>query len=302
MALISTNNIKSTVGAVTDFIFEVPDFQSVIIKDIYIEPQPNAYALIKIETTSRGYFRTASNGLGSHLPFLTPGNRGKTILQVLREKGIFNGYPVATGERFLIRNSVATRMAIVYDVYDRDEIKSTSENGSESKIYTTLLYGRPKSTTPVVGEIIVNAGTNPTDFPNFPFSETAPSGKKITLFGLIFSARSADDGTTASNYIVTNYLRVATGEKTLFDRDGNGFLALGKPVSSGGGFEVSNYLDVGGENSDVDPRQLLILDKVLLAEKNQELNTIWRVGTAATPGSFLPEELEIAYIAKIETL
>jgi len=300
MALKSTNN--NQVSETGTLVFTVPADSSALIKEIYVEPTTaDSYALIKIGTTSVGYFRTGSGTLGNHLSFIPKNGRKEiNILNFLSKKGIFSGYPVTYGKKFSVFNSTPAKIMITYDLYDKDDMHKDMPNGEESKEHILMAYGQPSGNISTSGEHIVSQSNVPKDFLNFPFADSVPSNKKVEVYGVCFSARGADDGTTLTNYIHTKNLIIKRGTTTLFDND-NGLYCQGKNVASNGAFEAENGLSAMGECTNLYQREPLIFDTPLLFVEEEELNTfiVTEVPPApGTPGTFLAKELEIAYIIK----
>lgn len=296
MALISTNNVADSQGQVTQFEFEVPTNQSVMVKDIHVESASGAYVQVFIDSSIVGYFRSDSGTLGNHLPFLSKGVQYSTILGFLGKKNIFKGYPLGKGQKMIIYSTSLSRIAIDYDKYDEGDIKSDMENGSNSSILTYLAYGRPSAAVGSSGDTIIDTRVNPGEFSRFPYIDTVPATKEITVQGVCFSSRAADDGTTKTNYIHTKYLKMKKGRTTLFSDDRLGILAQGKDVSTGGTFEAENGFDTIGEGTNLYSKTPLLFGKPLTFSDGEKLDTYVTTEVAATAGTFQPKELEVAYI------
>jgi len=135
------------------------------------------------------------------------------------------------------------------------------------------------------------------EFPNFPFEGTILPKRKMEIYGVCFSARGADDGANAANYIHTKYLKLMKGMTSLFDTT-TGLYYQGLNVSTNGGFEAEHGFSAGGEGTDIYQREPLMFAAPLIFNEKDELNTYVVTEVATTPGTFLAKELEIAYIAK----
>jgi len=295
MAKISSNNTISDYG--TELTIIAGAGESFIVKDVHVVGSGGGYTTFFIDTSTQGYFRTSTIGLGNHLAFIGKSQRIKTILGFLTDKGIFKGYPIQSGSKFTVKNVAGMRTCIVYDIYDAGDIHNTMENGKDSKELTFLMYGQPAANVNTATDTQITKRNNPSEFCDFPFRGGVATKRKIDLYGVVYSSRGADDG-TAAHYIHTKYLKLMKGRNVLFDSMRNGLLAQGKNVLTGGTFEAENGYDVGGENSDTYQKNALIFDQPIRFANGEELDTYWTTEVFSTPGTFLASELEIAYILK----
>ena len=295
MAKISSNNILS--AGMAELTLSAGAGESLVVRNVYVSGRDGAYATFFIDTSTQGYFRTSSTGLGNHLSYIKKSSKTKTILGYLTDKGIFRGYPIQSGSKFTIKNTNAAAMSIIYDIYDAGDINNTMENGKDSKELTFLMYGQPAANVNTTTDTQVTHRNNPSEFCDFPFRGGVATKRKIDLYGIVYSSRGADDG-TAANYIITNYIKLMKGRDVLFDGARLGLLATGKMVQTDGTFEAENGYDVGGENTDLYQKDALIFDQPIKFINGEELDTYWTTAVAQTPGTFLPSELEIAYILK----
>jgi len=296
MAKISTNNIMSGVG--TELILTAGAGESFMVKDVHVSETTGAYATFFIDTSTQGYFRTSSDGLGNHLAYIKKSERRKTIIGFLMDKGIFKGYPIQSGSKFTVKNTVPTTISIVYDIYDAGDIHNTMENGKDSKELTFLMYGQPAANVNTTTDTQIIKKNNPSEFCDFPFRGGVATKRKIDLYGVVYSSRGADDGTTPVNCIHTKYLKLMKGRNVLFDSMRMGLPAQGSDVLIGGGFDAENGSDLGGEYSDLYQKDALIFDQPIRFANGEELDTYWTTAVAQIPGTFLASELEIAYILK----
>ena len=296
MAKISSNNTLNGLG--TELTLIAGAGESFMVKDIHISGMSGAYATFFIDTSTQGYFRTSLDGLGNHLAFIGRSERRKTIIGFLTDKGIFKGYPIQSGSKFTVKNTVPASMCIVYDIYDAGDIHNTMENGKDSKELTFLMYGQPAANVNTATDTQITKKNNPSEFCDFPFRGGVATKRKIDLYGVVYSSRGADDGIAPSHYIHTNYLKLMKGRNVLFDSMRKGLPAQGKDVPTGSTFSAENGYDVGGEYSDLYQKDALIFDQPIRFANGEELDTYWTTEVAATPGTFLASELEIAYILK----
>ena len=244
MAKISSNNTLNQFG--TELTLIAGAGESLIIRDVHVAGTGGGgYTTFFIDTSTQGYFRTSTGGLGSHLAFIGRSERRKTILGFLRDKGIFKGYPIQSGSKFTVKNTASASMCIEYDIYDAGDIHNTMENGKDSKELTFLMYGQPAANVNSTTETQITKKNNPSEFCDFPFRGGVATKRKIDLYGVVYSSRGADDGNAVTHYIHTNHLKLVKGRNVLFDSMRNGLVAQGKSVSTGGTFEAENGYDVG---------------------------------------------------------
>jgi len=296
MAKISSNNVMNGWG--TELTLIAGAGESFMVKDIHVVGTPGAYTTFFIDTSTQGYFRTSSTGLGNHLAFIGRSERRKTILGFLTDKGIFKGYPIQSGSKFTVKNASSAGICIVYDIYDAGDIQSTMENGKDSKELTFLMYGQPATNVNTATDTQIIKKNNPSEFCDFPFQGGVATKKKIDLYGVVYSSRGADDGATAAHYIHTSRLKLTKGRNVLFDSARKGLFALGNTVQTDNTFEAENGWDIGGEYSDLYQKDALIFDQPIRFANGEELDTYWTTIVGTPSGTFLASELEIAYILK----
>jgi len=296
MAKISTDNILSVTG--TELTLTAGAGESFIVRNVHMSEAAESHATFFIDTSTQGYFRTQSGGLGNHLAFLGRSGRRKNILGYLTDKGIFKGYPIQSGSKFTVKNTHTAHISITYDIYDAGDINNTMENGKDSKELTFLMYGQPAANVNTATDTQITKKNNPSEFCDFPFRGGVATKRKIDLYGVLYSSRGADDNNNVTHSIHTKYLKLMKGRDVLFDSMRNGLIAIGSDVLSVGTFEAENGYDLGGENSDQYQKDGLIFDQPIRFANGEELDTYWTTEVAATPGTFLASELEIAYILK----
>jgi len=295
MAKISSNNVMNIWG--TELTLIAGAGESFMVRDIHVLGMPGAYATLFIDTSTQGYFRTSSTVLGNHLAYIQKSSKTKTILGYLTDKGIFKGYPIQSGSKFVVKNTHNAYISIVYDIYDTGDITNTMENGKDSKELTFLMYGQPATNVNTATDTQIIKKNNPSEFCDFPFCGGVATKKKIDLYGVVYSSRGADDG-TAAHYIHTTHLKLTKGRNVLFDSARKGLFAMGNAVQTDNTFEAENGWDVGGEYTDLYQKDALIFDQPIRFANGEELDTYWTTVVGTPAGTFLASELEIAYILK----
>lgn len=300
MALRESFMVKNGV-AVTTLTLQPEMGQSIRVLDILCMGVSGGYLTIKVERKTVGYFRVDSGTLGNHLEFPGQLHPRKTILGLLRELGIFKGYPLAEGETMELSGLGTTAMtaSILYELYDAGDVKATEQSGTKSDNYLFLNYGRVAAVVSTAGDTLYSTSKNPSEFPAFPFGATCPANKRILIHALLASERAGDDGTTAANYAKTTYYKMLREREVLHDEDRNGIIALGATVGTGGTFEAGNGQGRMGDFSTVCERLPLLFLPPIVAVSNEEVLTYVSTIVAATAGTLTVAELEIALVVEV---
>ncbi len=303
MALQNRGMVKNGI-AQTTLSIQPPVGKSLLVRDILCAPVADKYLTVKIDRMTVGYFRVDTTPLGSHLNFALPDDGIKSILGYLHEKGIFTGYPVAEGQTLEISGlgSTAINGCIVYDEYDAGDITEDMPNGTLSSSYLFVNYGVVTANIATAVSTLYTGSSNPSEFPAFPFGASVPADTQIKLHGISASERSADDGTTAANNVLSSYYRFVRDRVVLFDSDRNGILAKGKIVGSGGGFEASGGQSILGDYTDLYTREPLMFPDPLIFGSGEEMDVYITTTVAGTPGTLLIAEAQIALILEVVKL
>lgn len=308
--IISKRNFKTVIGD-TDLELEAKTGQGLVIKDIKIEDPANDYITVSISKTTVGYFRVGG-GLGSHLDFHVgsfvaayPQTKvGKinqtTILSYLSTLGLFTGYPVASGEKFLItgaKQSTAVQL-IDYEIWDADDITPEMENGSKSISYLYINYGQSGASINVATDVVLDTPNNPAEFPDFPFGKIVPANRSIELHGILASDVQYRLGSTS--YIYSQYLKFMQGKTFLFDDDKNGLLYHGMPaLGSYATIHPALGRSVAGNYTAIDLRYPFMFYPPLVFPQGQELTVSWKMAVGATAQSITSEFQEVGLILKM---
>jgi len=188
---------------------------------------------------------------------------------------------------------------VLYDEYDAGDITPSMENGTESDTLVYVSFGRSENVINTAGEHLLNVCTNPSEFPGFPFGADVPAKTEIDVLGMLASERGADDGTTITNFIRTQYYKLMRGREILFDPDRNGITALGAYVTSGGAFEPENNLSVLGEYSSTAQRLPFLFPEGFTFASGEELLVYMITEVGSTPGQFELDEQEVGFVLRL---
>jgi len=316
VALVESFMVKSSfgVGADTAVELEAKTGESLLVKDVIIHESDDEYVLLEVDKTTVGFFRVDGHILGSHLPppraLLTtqPNYRGFkpersiTLLSYMIEKGWMRGYPVAEGQTFRVKPYTSGKklnnVIIVYEKYDAGDIKTTDDNGSESKRYTFVNYGRPSSNLTSAGDYEISECVTTEEFPDFPFGKSVPSKTTIEILGILGSETidyDADD-----DYTYTKYLKIFKGRTCLFDRDKNG-LPFYAPTFGGisAGRHFGKGVSVIGNYTSKDRREPFVPPTPLVFKEGEEVKVYITVGQATNAGDIKDTYAEIAFIERV---
>ncbi len=195
--------------------------ESFLIKQIYVFPNTAAgYITLRVGRNTVGVYRIAGK-TGNHLGYPTHGVIHRNLMEYLAEQNINVAIPVAEGQEFTItKANQYDHTIVVYDIYDAADMRSDMPNGSESREFTFLQYMDASSYPSASGDVELNVSLSPAEFPDFPCGRVVPAKHTIELLGLVGSP--VGDATDASNYIVSDYVKLVKGRETLFDEDRKG--------------------------------------------------------------------------------
>lgn len=297
MALKEKGMVRTFDGS-SDYELEAKTGESLLIRGIYVDNADEDIALAYIDKTTVGVFQVG--GLrGNHLFYrpvadITHGN----VLEYLWNKGIFNGYPVAEGQTFILKGfqGSGTKCTVVYDKYDAGDMRADQENGSEATEYFFINYGQPETAPSSAGDILIDDSIVPAEFPQFPFGLDVPAKTEIDIYGFLASDATRVSGSGA-NINRTRFLKLIKERVVLFDDNKQGIINEGVNTTTDG-YYYGQGISLMGYHSNVDRRELFLLSEPLTFASGEELNiyhTIEITGSA----NFTSEDLRIGVICKV---
>ena len=284
MALLNKFMVKSLLGTDTEdnLTLEPDTGRSLLVKDILTCPEADRYLNVKISKTLAGYFRIDTVDLGSHLSdIIAPGIAVKeptvppyrpTILKQMADAGIFEGYPIAEGEKMVLThddNGNLGNTVIVYEEYEAGDITSEMQNGTEAEEYVYINYGRFETAPAAAGSFVYDNQITPVEFPEFPFGKVVPTNKSIEVNALLASDRNI---IAAANGLATTFYSLKQGRKTMFDEDLRGILAAAPVVGLANNVLSEEGACVLGEGSHLYRRPVHFFEEPLMFEAGEELN------------------------------
>ena len=220
---------------------------------------------------------------------------------MLTKKGIFKGFPVATGQTFTVtgaKQASAIQM-VIYEIYDPADIKADIENGTLAEEYVFVNYGNCGASVKTAADHLLNTSKNPAEFPDFPFGNVVPANYEMDILGILGSpfAPKENDGT---NYSYTKYLKLVKDRTTLFDEDRNGLLFLQKTITAKGNMDaIAEGYTMIGNYSDVDGKEPMMFPEPLKFVAGDELNTYITLDAGGTKKNLAIDEHEVALITKV---
>jgi len=316
MALKESFMIKSQVGVGADTAVELEakTGESLLVKDVIIRASTDKYVLLEVDKTTVGFFRVDDHVFKSHLPDTVAAVSGAgdergfiaggsiTLISYMIKKGWMRGYPVAEGQTFRVKPYTSGKklnhVMIIYEKYDAGDIKATDPNGSESKEYVFVNYGRVENAITTSGDHEVSNCVTTEEFPDFPFSKAVPSKTTIDILGVLGS--ECINYVDGSNYVYTTYLKMFKGRTCLFDMDKKGipfraikFSGITAGTHFGKGFSyIGNY-------TNRDRRQPFVPPTPLTFSEGDELKIYISAEAVGSSASLDAEYGEIALIEKV---
>ena len=292
------------------FTLEARTGESLLVKDVFTLSENDTYCLFSIGRDTVGFFRLSSHVCGSHLypPRLAnvvglsacQAIKSHTIISLLVRKGLFNGFPIAEGEKFVISPYTSgkklSNVIVIYEKYDAGDIKSDMPNGSEAREYIYMAYGRPSETVKSSGSYIYDTMINPEEFADFPFEGECPARTEIELLGITgWEVISVAD---ASNYTMTKYLKLFRGRKILFDIDKKGIPMYHYYYSGLSGTTCGSGFSLVGQYTNKDFRMPLFFDTPIKFTPGEELRVSVEVEAKGSGSEIAAEYLELGFILR----
>ena len=141
----------------------------------------------------------------------------KTLLQRLREKGIWAGLPIAHGQTFTAKPgfTAAKELIIAYEDWEEGDITSDMENGTTAPSYLYINYGTNSAAFANGAYGDLDKCILPAEYPDFPFGEVVPAGVEIDVLGFT-TINYQRNGTT---FMLCKFFRAISEREVLFDRD-----------------------------------------------------------------------------------
>lgn len=144
------------------------------------------------------------------------------LFERLQQMGKFNGYPVAEGETFTVKPAVQGSTivgAIVYEIYDADDMKAEDPGGSKAKEYMFINYGTNTVAIAAGAYGDIDKSRNPSEYPSFPFGDVVPAGHEVDVHGVLLKTWGGYVDNTANTM---RFLKLIHEREVLFNEDRRG--------------------------------------------------------------------------------
>jgi len=190
------------------------------VKDILLNTWTSRGIDVTIDRRIVGRWVNDKDTYGSHLGGVSQYCPNKSLPQYLYKKGIWPGYPVGEGQSITLTNNVGANFTgqLIVDEYDASDIRRDDVNGSDATEMTYVVYGSYGANINSAGEYLYSTAYMPTGFVTFPFGSTVPSGYVATIYGLLFSGRILNGGTSGYYTSVYGY-KFMSQRQVLFAKD-----------------------------------------------------------------------------------
>lgn len=220
------NCVKSVATAVA-FSLQADAGESFLIKSvIFADALTTSYPVFRVDRKTVGCYRGGAQGV-QHLGGAVDAYMPFNLMDWLMSKGVDMSIPVAEGQTFTITRAGTTgALTVVYDIYDAGDILPTMLNGTASKEYNFIQYMTASEVLKAAVDYELSVSLSPAEFPDFPCGKVVPAKTEIDVLGVAGMPVCVGD---ATNYTITNYLKLVKDREILFDEDRNGipFKALG---------------------------------------------------------------------------
>ena len=232
------------------------------------------------------------------------GPRTETLLAYLRRKGLWTGWPVAEGETFLISGGKNTngRQVVTYQIFDAEDQKPDSPNGSKAKEYLLINYGNCGGSIQATADNLYTTSKNPAELPKFPFGKECPAKYEIDILGIAgspFASRLNDN----TNYSYTRFLKLIKDREVLFDEDREGILFEQRNLDLGSRRHgIAEGISLIGNNTEYDEQEPLMFDPPLTFTPGDELDMYLSIVVGGTGQAIDIYQHEIALIEKVRRI
>lgn len=260
--------------------------ESLLIKNVLVIPTgPVKYTKFMIDRMMVGYFHTYTI-YDNQIWYMLDNNPCEPLLTRLTREGLFKGYPIASGQTFIIDVAGAgSRQArILYERHDEGDIIETMENGTKSDTYIFVNYGTNAAVHETGSYALIDKTLNPAEFPDFPFGAVVPAGMKISIYGIMIPHRQGDVILGSE----MRRIRLIKGREILWDPDKDGI------ICSWG----ANYFPWGGQNQNIN---IQLLPEPIVFLPGEEL-TVQVYIVTDDEGDCAADDYLVGLIQKVEAV
>ena len=228
----------------------------------------------------------------------------QTLLALLGKLGHFKGYPIGEGQKLTlsrVKQADCLQM-LIYEIHDAGDIKPTDQNGSDTKEYLFINYGRVAAAITTSVSTIFSVVKSVPQFPDFPFGKDVPAKTEIDILGILFSDVVDDRG--SDDTMNTDYLKLIRGRETMFDEDKNGVLVKGLIGTIDGEAQFARGYSLIGNYSSIDGKLPMLFDPPLTFTPGEELGIYitTTAGDSQANSDLAVADLEIGLIERVRLL
>jgi hypothetical protein len=281
MALKKANMVKRMTASGGDSL-EAKAGESLRVTRIECVPSTNdTYLTVSVDQTTVAFYRVKGKS-GNHLGTLHGKYLKGNIMEFLASRGINVSIPVASGQTLTVKRYAETgNVMVMYDLYEKDDVKSTEPNGSNGKEYIMIQYAKVGISPTASGDAVVDTSLTPAEFPNFPCGAVVPANHNIEMLGVAGSPFV--DGAAGPVSFASTFLKMMKDREILFDVDRNGLPFDGQAAAATALAYAGNFSLIGpGTETLIDtniitPGDPLMFDPAIMFVAGQELNVLLSV-------------------------
>jgi len=158
----------------------------------------------------------------NHLEQCSEADALPNVFERLQQLKAFDGYPICEGETFELKPAVAGADivgAIIYEIWDAEDVKPEEDCGSKSPSFTYLNYGTNTAQIDAGTYGRLDKSRNPAEYPAFPFGEVVPAGYEIDILGILMKDWGGYVDDTANTM---RFLRLTKDRRVLWNEDRRG--------------------------------------------------------------------------------
>lgn len=232
------------------------------------------------------------------------GGRSETLLDFLRQKDLWGGFPVAEGETFNITGVARSnaRQVVIYEIHDAGDMMPEMPNGSRSQVYTFLNYGNCGAAINTNGDSLFTTSASPAEFPAFPFGSVVPAKHQIEILGICGSAFAASENDD-TDYIYTKFLKLIKDREVLFDEDRQGILFENRQLDLTARLDsIAQGFSLIGNKSEYDLNDPFMFNPPLLFGPGDELSVYLTTVAAGAGQNMAIDEQELCFINRVTRL
>lgn len=297
---IKQSNMQEWALGTTALALTAESNESIKVKGIYVSGASTAHMQVTIGQRTVADFRVAG-ALGNHLNFpkgfSTVGPvTGINVLDMAIDRGWHRGFPIGAGQTLNVvgPNAAGSVVVVLYDIYDRDDIKPTDANGSASQELDYIAYGNTGATITTATDSAYDTLVNPTEFLAFPYGTVLVGRNMLTLFAILGSTFAPSEN-DATNAIATTYLKLTRNQTVLFDKDTTG-LPFWQDLSNESADQIGAGASLIGNFSSTDQRLPLVLEPSMEFNSGDELTIEVTTQIDGSGANYLIADQEIGLV------